>query len=126
MSFLRLLPRQSLRVSQSCCWNAQRSYAVKAKDTKDASSAPVEPTPSKPSAESKSSCPENTVLTGLNWLKGQPNVVALPDDAYPPWLWKLLEPKVLPDDGPGGQGEKYKMRKQRRQGIRDRNFMLTQ
>lgn len=74
----------------------------------------------------ESLAPEGTVLNGLNYLKGQAPVVALADDAYPPWLWKLLEPKVIPDDGPGGVGEKIKMRKERRQRIRDQNFMKTQ
>ena len=74
----------------------------------------------------ESLAPEGTVLNGLNYLKGQAPVVALADDAYPPWLWKLLEPKVLPDDGPGGVGEKIRMRKERRQRIRDQNFMKTQ
>ncbi|KAI0934712.1 hypothetical protein AcV5_006467 [Taiwanofungus camphoratus] len=74
----------------------------------------------------KSSCPENTVLGGLAWLKNQPPILALPDDAYPSWLWTLLDRKELPDDGPGGKAEKYKLRKQNRQRIRDQNFMKTQ
>ncbi|KAI0949995.1 hypothetical protein AcV7_008599 [Taiwanofungus camphoratus] len=74
----------------------------------------------------KSSCPENTVLGGLAWLKNQSPILALPDDAYPSWLWTLLDRKELPDDGPGGKAEKYKLRKQNRQRIRDQNFMKTQ
>ncbi|KAI0362623.1 hypothetical protein OH77DRAFT_1442382 [Trametes cingulata] len=74
----------------------------------------------------KSSCTENTVLVGLNYLKGQPEVLALADDAYPPWLWTLLEPKQLPDDGPGGKAEKVRLRKANRQRIREQNFMKTQ
>lgn len=75
---------------------------------------------------SRSSCPEGTVLEGLAWLKGQQPVLAQADDAYPDWLWKLLEPKVLVDDGPGGKAEKVRLRKQNRQRIRDQNFMKTQ
>lgn len=76
--------------------------------------------------QSASSAPEGTVLSGLNYLKGQAPVVALADNEYPPWLWKLLEPKVIPDDGPGGVGEKLRMRRERRQRIRDQNFLKTQ
>jgi large subunit ribosomal protein L54 len=65
-------------------------------------------------------------LTGLNYLKGQPAIVALPDEDYPPWLWKLLEPKNLVDDGPGGKAEKVRLRKENRQRIRDQNLLKTQ
>ncbi|KAL7283748.1 hypothetical protein ACG7TL_003185 [Trametes sanguinea] len=77
-------------------------------------------------AVAKSSCAENTVLVGVNYLKGQPEVLAMPDEAYPPWLWTLLQPKEIPDDGPGGKGEKIRLRKANRQRIRDQNFMKTQ
>jgi len=69
---------------------------------------------------------EGTVLAGVNYLKNQPPVLALPDDEYPPWLWKLLEPKELPDDGPGGIAEKVRLRRENRSQIRDQNFMKTQ
>lgn len=75
---------------------------------------------------SKSSCIENTVLQGLAYLKGQPPVIARADDDYPSWLWTLLQPKVFADDGPGSKAEKYKLRKDNRQRIRDQNFMKTQ
>jgi hypothetical protein len=39
-----------------------------------------------------SSCAENTELVGINYLKEQPPVLAMPDTLYPPWLWTLLEP----------------------------------
>ncbi|PHH52652.1 hypothetical protein CFIMG_001989RA [Ceratocystis fimbriata CBS 114723] len=42
---------------------------------------------------STSSCPAGTVLKGLNFLNGQQDPVALPDEAYPTWLWKCLEVK---------------------------------
>lgn len=73
-----------------------------------------------------SSCTPNTLLTGVNYLKGQDPVLALPDEEYPPWLWKLLEPKVLVDDGPGGKAEKVRLRKENRQRIRDSNMLKTQ
>ena len=65
-------------------------------------------------------------LAGLAYLKGQPEVVALADDAYPPWLWTLLDKKVIPDDGPGGKGEKIRQRQENRKSKREQNFMQTQ
>ena len=59
-------------------------------------------------------------------MKGQPPVLALPDEEYPPWLWKLLEQKTSSDDGPGGKAEKAKLRKINRQRIREQNFLKTQ
>jgi hypothetical protein len=48
-------------------------------------------------AEPKSSCPAGTVLTGLNYFKGMQDPVALPDEAYPEWLWKCLELPPRPE-----------------------------
>ena len=53
-------------------------------------------------------------------------MLALADEEYPPWLWKLLDKAELPDDGPGGKAEKRRLRKENRQRIRDQNFMKTQ
>ncbi|KAI0807652.1 mitochondrial ribosomal protein L37-domain-containing protein [Fomes fomentarius] len=109
-------PRRSL-ASQSAATAAQGTPDAVGKSTKaDAPSA-------KPSL---SSCPENTVMPGLAYLKDQQEVLALADDAYPPWLWTLLKPKQLPDDGPGGKAEKVRLRKANRQRIREQNFMKTQ
>ncbi|RKU41636.1 hypothetical protein DL546_001194 [Coniochaeta pulveracea] len=38
-----------------------------------------------------STCPEGTVLNGLNYFKGKNDPVAKPDDQYPEWLWRCLE-----------------------------------
>ncbi|KIJ44256.1 hypothetical protein M422DRAFT_30407 [Sphaerobolus stellatus SS14] len=73
-----------------------------------------------------SSCPANTVLEGLSYLKDQPPVVALPDEEYPAWLWTVLTPKHFPEDGPGGKAEKVRLRKENKQKIKDQNFMKTQ
>lgn len=73
-----------------------------------------------------SSCPADTKLEGLNFLKGQASVLALPDDKYPEWLWSILQPKEYPDDGPGGKAERVKRRAQNKQRIKDSNFMSTQ
>ncbi|KAJ6571716.1 mitochondrial ribosomal protein L37-domain-containing protein [Mycena capillaripes] len=73
-----------------------------------------------------SSCAPDTVITGANYLKGQPPVLALPDEEYPEWLWTVLEERVWPDDGPGGRGERAARRKENKRRIRDANFMATQ
>jgi len=73
-----------------------------------------------------SSCPENTVLAGLNYLKDQPPVVARADNEYPDWLWNLVKPKNIPDDGPGGRGERIAMRRANKQRIKEQNFLKTQ
>jgi large subunit ribosomal protein L54 len=78
------------------------------------------------SAEVKSSCPAGTVLPGINYLKNQEPVIALQDEEYPPWLWTLLKPKQIPEDGPGGIGEKMRLKKERQARIKDSNFMKTQ
>ncbi|KAG6860248.1 hypothetical protein C0995_013698 [Termitomyces sp. Mi166 len=118
MSFLRILERP-----QVCFCRARRftttavSRAEKPKVV--AASAAAAATP-------LSSCTKDTVLTGLNYLKGQPPVLAAADDEYPEWLWTVLEPKVWPDDGPGGKAERVKRRIENKQRIKDRNFMSTQ
>ncbi|KAJ7810127.1 hypothetical protein B0H13DRAFT_2148763, partial [Mycena leptocephala] len=62
-------------------------------------------------AIASSSCAPDTIITGANYLKGQPPVLALPDEEYPEWLWNVLEERVWPDDGPGGRGERAARRK---------------
>jgi len=73
-----------------------------------------------------SSCSPDTVINGVNYLKGQPPVVALPDEEYPEWLWSVLEPRVWPEDGPGGRAERAARRAENKRKIRDANFMKTQ
>ncbi|KAI6139043.1 mitochondrial ribosomal protein L37-domain-containing protein [Pisolithus tinctorius] len=63
-----------------------------------------------------SSCPAGTVLTGLNYLKGQPPVLAMPDADYPSWLWDLTNPKKRSRDA-----EKRRLRRENRQLLRDKN-----
>ncbi|KAH9005066.1 mitochondrial ribosomal protein L37-domain-containing protein [Lactarius hatsudake] len=103
-----------------------RSYALKT--TPGAQNAvPEQVTTRAPSTGAAvSSCPPNTILVGLNYMKDQPPMLALADEEYPPWLWKLLDKAELPDDGPGGKAEKRRLRKENRQRIRDQNFMKTQ
>ncbi|KIO04305.1 hypothetical protein M404DRAFT_1000778 [Pisolithus tinctorius Marx 270] len=71
-----------------------------------------------------SSCPAGTVLTGLNYLKGQPPVLAMPDADYPTWLWDLTNPKKrspAEDVEPGSDAEKRRLRRENRQLLRDKN-----
>ncbi|KAJ3860623.1 mitochondrial ribosomal protein L37-domain-containing protein [Lentinula novae-zelandiae] len=110
---LRCTQRAGVRQFFQC-----RSYSVPARAQNAAPNAQT-PTP-------KSSCPADTVLTGLNYLKNQPPVLALPDEEYPPWLWAILKPKELEDDGPGGRKERLERRRENKQRIRERNFMSTQ
>jgi len=67
-------------------------------------------------------------MSGLNYLKDQPPVVALPDEAYPDWLWKILQPKEFPPEehGPGGAAEQYRLRRENKERIKAQNFMKTQ
>ncbi|KAF8884770.1 mitochondrial ribosomal protein L37-domain-containing protein [Infundibulicybe gibba] len=103
-----------------------RGYASKSSpSTNEAKPAKKGSTPLDAAAP-QSSCAPDTVLTGVNYLKGQAPVLALPDDSYPDWLWTILKPKVWPDDGPGGKAERVARRNENRRQIKDRNFMQTQ
>ncbi|KAJ7669199.1 mitochondrial ribosomal protein L37-domain-containing protein [Mycena polygramma] len=86
----------------------------------------VKTVPKGPRKAVVSSCAPDTVITGANYLKGQPPVLALPDEEYPEWLWTVLEERVWPDDGPGGRGERAARRKENKRKIKDANFMATQ
>ncbi|KIL67134.1 hypothetical protein M378DRAFT_185837 [Amanita muscaria Koide BX008] len=128
MSFFRL--QTGFAVCSRC-----RRYATKAgaqvnisAAASSAASAKVakKPSASRTTAIPQSSCPADTILTGVNYLKGQPPVLALPEDQYPEWLWTILESKVYPDDGPGGKAERVKRRLDNKQRIKERNFMSTQ
>ncbi|KAI0383717.1 mitochondrial ribosomal protein L37-domain-containing protein [Hypomontagnella monticulosa] len=63
-----------------------------------------------------SSCPEGTILNGLNYFKNQTDPVALADDAYPAWLWNCLEvQKKADEDADENAGDEFsKSKKQRR------------
>ncbi|GBE81830.1 mitochondrial/chloroplast ribosomal protein L54/L37 [Sparassis latifolia] len=120
---LRRPPRLNI-----CCV-VRRAYTSKGEAPKNVgmkAETPVDGEESPAGTFSKSSCEPNTILDGLAYLKDQPPVIALPDEEYPEWLWTLLSPKVLEDDGPGGKAEKRRMRQENRKRIRDQNFMKTQ
>lgn len=97
------------------------------KDTSELHNPTPVTTPSAP--RSKSAAPPGTVLKGLGYLQNKPHPVALPDNEYPSWLWKLMDP----DAGikPGAQVEvhmkgqsvkldKRELRKKNRDSIRVR------
>ncbi|KAJ8482208.1 hypothetical protein ONZ45_g5604 [Pleurotus djamor] len=98
-------------------------YATKAPATQTSAAPSTKPPAGGPP---KSSCTPNTILEGVNYLKGQQPVVAQPDEEYPEWLWTILSPKVYPDDGPGGKAERVQRRRENKQRIKDQNFMKTQ
>ncbi|KAF4781887.1 hypothetical protein HER10_EVM0004690 [Colletotrichum scovillei] len=68
--------------------------APAATDAKDAPPKLFSSTADVPEAAAPiSSCPPGTVLNGLNYFKNKTDPVALPDEAYPDWLWTVLESK---------------------------------
>ncbi|KAL2178745.1 mitochondrial 54S ribosomal protein mL54 [Thermothelomyces heterothallicus CBS 202.75] len=77
---------------------------------------PLAPPPADAKPAPISSCPEGTVLNGLNYFKGKSDPVALADDAYPAWLWKCLEVQKKTDaaDTADAGDEFSKSKKQRR------------
>ncbi|KAI1213853.1 mitochondrial ribosomal protein L37-domain-containing protein [Annulohypoxylon truncatum] len=62
-----------------------------------------------------SSCPEGTILTGLNYFKNRTDPVALADDAYPSWLWTCIETEQKEEEAGEDEGDEFsKSKKQRR------------
>ncbi|TQV98534.1 hypothetical protein V2A60_007738 [Cordyceps javanica] len=64
----------------------------------------------------RSSCPEGTILTGLNYTKGGSDPVAKRDEEYPEWLWSCLDvtKKSAEGDEAAAGDEFSKSKKQRR------------
>jgi len=54
-----------------------------------------------------SSCPEGTVLKGLNYFKGREDPVALADDEYPAWLWRCLDDTRKVDVADEDEGDEF-------------------
>ncbi|KAF5368757.1 hypothetical protein D9615_005369 [Tricholomella constricta] len=122
MSFLRVLQRP-----QFCSLCRARGFATTAASYANAADKPKKaPAGVAAAAPPMSSCAPDTVITGVNYLKGQPPVLARADEEYPEWLWSILQPKVWPEDGPGGKAERVRRRTENKQRIKDRNFMSTQ
>lgn len=47
----------------------------------------------------ESICAAGTRMTGLNYLKGRDDPVALKEEEYPEWLWRCLDAKKEEDLG---------------------------
>ncbi|PFH50196.1 hypothetical protein AMATHDRAFT_41029 [Amanita thiersii Skay4041] len=121
MHFSRLLRPLRVHARRSC-----RAYAASPASDVNKSSPPSHKSQQTKSSTPVSSCPADTILPGVNYLKGQDPVIAQADDQYPQWLWTILQSKVWPDDGPGGKAEQVQRRQENRQRIKERNFMSTQ
>ncbi|KAL1896573.1 hypothetical protein Sste5346_004607 [Sporothrix stenoceras] len=72
-----------------------------------------------------SSCPEGTVLVGLNYTKGRTDPVAKRDEEYPAWLWNCLDvmKKVTATEDADAGDEFSKSKKQRRMALKRQREM---
>ncbi|OAP57129.1 hypothetical protein AYL99_07866 [Fonsecaea erecta] len=61
-------------------------------------SGPTSTKDSKGPIKPKSSIPGGKELRGLGYTKAKPKILAMEDDEYPEWLWKLLDEKRLGTD----------------------------
>ncbi|KAL2757551.1 hypothetical protein ACRALDRAFT_2039956 [Sodiomyces alcalophilus JCM 7366] len=120
-----LLPRafsvsSPTRIPSQATTQASPASATAAPSSTPTLSTPVDaPTSGNGPAHSgrpPSSCPAGTVLTGLNYFKGQTDPVALPDEEYPEWLWDCLEFKTAAsEEADANAGDEFsKSAKQRR------------
>ncbi|CAE6436213.1 unnamed protein product [Rhizoctonia solani] len=115
MMSARIVSRTSFHAYKRNCQTF--SIRFSSSSTEKVTSTPTSTSPKAPI----SSCPANTNLTGLTWLKSQPPVLALEDSEYPAWLWTLLDEKK-----PGDGTSKPERRKQNRDKIKLQNFMKSQ
>jgi large subunit ribosomal protein L54 len=58
-------------------------------------------------ATARSSCPEGTVLNGLNYIKGGQDPVAKKDEDYPEWLWSCLDVMKKADAADDNLGDEF-------------------
>ncbi|CAO1617538.1 unnamed protein product [Parajaminaea phylloscopi] len=80
------LARSFASSSQAANSSAQPASAAKASSTASSS---------KPAVFPPSSCPAGTPMSGLSILKDGPELVAKPDEEYPPWLWTLINDPAM-------------------------------
>ncbi|EIM23388.1 hypothetical protein E3Q22_01263 [Wallemia mellicola] len=76
----------------------------------------------------KSSCIAGTPLPGLQILKDDPEKVAREDEAYPDWLWTILEPRDLSTQGDqtfNAAQERKNINKQHKIDIKAKNFLKS-
>ncbi|KAI1422674.1 mitochondrial ribosomal protein L37-domain-containing protein [Xylaria sp. FL1777] len=117
-------PRASSTTSIS--WRSRQISSTTTR--RSAAATTVDPSLSKPLADSelasapasagenRSSCPQGTILTGLNYFKNKTDPVALADSEYPEWLWKCIDVQKKAEEGKGDEdGDEFsKSKKQRR------------
>lgn len=58
-------------------------------------------------ATARSSCPEGTVLNGLNYIKSGQDPVANKDEDYPEWLWSCLDVMKKADAADDNLGDEF-------------------
>jgi large subunit ribosomal protein L54 len=66
--------------------------------------------------------PAGTKLKGLNVFKNKEDLVALPEDEYPEWLWKVLDSKNENEQDAEAMA-KAKRRQANRNTIKNDNFL---
>ncbi|KAI0432106.1 mitochondrial ribosomal protein L37-domain-containing protein [Xylaria sp. FL1042] len=110
------LPIRNRPISSTAIRHYAAAEATAATTGEPSLSTPLADSAAASAGENRSSCPEGTPLTGLNYFKNQQDPVALPDDAYPEWLWGCLEVQKKADEGEADEaGDEFsKSKKQRR------------
>ncbi|EPE36464.1 hypothetical protein GLAREA_05802 [Glarea lozoyensis ATCC 20868] len=102
-------------------------------------STPLSPTPNevslgaalrpkpKTSALPISSAPKGTVLKGINYIKGRDDPVALGEEEYPEWLWRVLDVKTDVEGGEVEEGDEFsKSKKLRRKAAKRQRKLEAQ
>ncbi|CAK7268016.1 hypothetical protein SEPCBS57363_002888 [Sporothrix epigloea] len=90
------------------------------KDTPPHSATAAVPADGTAAPAALSTCPEGTVLAGLNYTKGKTDPVALRDEEYPSWLWDCLDvmKKSSTEEDADAGDEFSKSKKQRRMALK--------
>ncbi|EKD00342.1 60S ribosomal protein l37 [Trichosporon asahii var. asahii CBS 8904] len=110
---------------------ALRSFASTPISKAEEAESPAAPAPKK-AARGISSLKEGTKMEGLSVLKDKEDPVAMADDKYPDWLWKLLDDPAAAKAKEGAKegefdfhAERKRLRTQNRTNIRAANFLKT-
>lgn len=48
-------------------------------------------------------------MKGINYFKGKDDLVALPEEEYPEWLWRCLDEKEAKEDKGAAAGDEFGM-----------------
>jgi len=51
--------------------------------------------------------PAGQALSGINYIKGKPDPVALEESEYPEWLWHVLDGKPLDEGAENADGDEF-------------------